>query len=629
LNAFFIEALHQYGYPALWLIVFVAAVGAPVSGNLLLYAAGAFAAFGDFNIIILFFVGLSSAVMGDGAAYLLGWKIGAPLINWLETQKRFRFISPRAIARGRNYFNRRAGWAIFLTRFLILVLGGPINWLAGAERYPYRRFLLWDVSGQILGAVIPLGVGYVFAASWGEAESIFGAFSGLALAFIAALIIVVLVFQKIRANKGAEREGIYAVSLLNEKNMEYEVQLRETLSDQAQTQTNRAGQSLESIDEVVQALKPPILILFSHSGGGHLNLAQALKDILEARYTVTIADPQSRGVERFYTFVSRRFVKFLDWQYIWTDSKVAAWWLQNILVILGHKRMTSIIERVQPKLIIATHAMLSYAVARANESSVEHIPLVFQLTDLERVHLTWFTEKHADAYLAPTREIFVQALEQGINKEHLYLTGRPVRHQFTEIIPDTRASTLTDLGLDPQIFTLFLQGGAKGSAGVDRIIKNICAIDVPIQIILAAGDNRQMAERYAHTEHISILPFTTKIAPYMAAADIIVGKAGASFISEAFLLEKPFLVTAIISAQEGPSLKFIERYNLGWVCLETEAQQALLTKLATNHTMLAEKVQSIRTYKTWNMQANQEIGTIIDRLLMKGVDLLEVSSQTE
>jgi membrane protein DedA with SNARE-associated domain len=54
-------------------------------------------------------------------------------------------------------FRRRAAWAIFISRCLIVVLGGPINWLAGAERYSYRRFLHWDICGQLLGAIIPLG----------------------------------------------------------------------------------------------------------------------------------------------------------------------------------------------------------------------------------------------------------------------------------------------------------------------------------------------------------------------------------------------------------------------------------------------------------------------------------------
>ena len=203
MNAFFIDALQQYGYPILWLIVFVAAVGAPISGNLLLYAAGAFAAFGDFNIFILFPVAVSAAVLGDNLGYFIGWRVGVPLLTWLERQKRFPFISASALERGREYFRRRTAWAIFITRFLILVLGGPINFLAGVERYPYRNFLFWDVSGQILGAIIPLGLGYIFAASWEQVAGVFGAFSSLFLVLLVAIILSVVLVRRIRQSTAA------------------------------------------------------------------------------------------------------------------------------------------------------------------------------------------------------------------------------------------------------------------------------------------------------------------------------------------------------------------------------------------------------------------------------------------
>ena len=203
MNPFLIGALQHYGYPALWLIVFVAAVGAPISGSLLLFAAGAFAALGDLNIVILFPVALSAAVMGDNLGYFIGRRIGTPLLVWLERQKRFRFISPRTIARGRAYFVRRTAWAIFITRFLIVALGGPINLLAGMEHYPYRDFLFWDVCGQILGAIISLGLGYVFAASWEEVAGLFGALSGLVLALLVAGALCVLLVRKIRQRRRA------------------------------------------------------------------------------------------------------------------------------------------------------------------------------------------------------------------------------------------------------------------------------------------------------------------------------------------------------------------------------------------------------------------------------------------
>lgn len=190
-----------------------------------------------------------------------------------------------------------------------------------------------------------------------------------------------------------------------------------------------------------------------------------------------------------------------------------------------------------------------------------------------------------------------------------------MRRQFLEVFPGRRSETLAALDFDPTIFTIFLQGGAKGSAGVDRTIESLLSTGMPVQIILAAGNNKSLAARYTGIERIRALPFTEIIAPYMAAADVIAGKAGASFISEAFMLEKPFLITAFIPGQETPNLQFIEQHNLGWVCLETSAQKELLIKLASNPGMIAEKEGSIRAYKTWYMRANQHIGSIIDQLL--------------
>jgi membrane-associated protein len=210
LSAFFISALQHYGYPALWLVVFVAAAGAPISGSLLLFAAGAFAAFGDLNIFILYPVALSAAVMGDNLTYLIGRRLGEALVTWIGRQKRFRWITPQALERGRIYFRARARWAIFITRFLIVALGGPINLLAGLELYPYRSFLFWDVSGQMLSAAISLGLGFAFAESWEEVAGLFGAFSSLVLAGIVGAFLIVMLVRRVRQRKRASETDVDA-----------------------------------------------------------------------------------------------------------------------------------------------------------------------------------------------------------------------------------------------------------------------------------------------------------------------------------------------------------------------------------------------------------------------------------
>lgn len=220
MNAFFVDAVLRYGYPVLWLIVFVAAVGVPVSGSLLLFASGAFAAFGDFNVIVLFPVALSAAVMGDNLSYFIGRRVGISLLGWLERQKRFRFITPESLERGRIYFRKRAAWSIFITRFFIVALGGPINIVAGLEQYPYPRFLLWDISGQFLGALIPLSLGFIFAQSWEEVASLFGAISSLFLVLLVALFLLVMLVRRIRQRREAGQHLLDAANEADQSQQE-------------------------------------------------------------------------------------------------------------------------------------------------------------------------------------------------------------------------------------------------------------------------------------------------------------------------------------------------------------------------------------------------------------------------
>ncbi len=210
MNAFFISALQLYGYPVLWVIVFVAAAGVPISGSLLLFAAGAFAALGDFNLLALFLVALSAAVLGDTLGYIIGLRVGSLLLLWFERQKRWRWFAPQTLEQGRVYFRQKAAWAIFITRFLIVALGGPINFLAGIEQYPYRKFLVWDVSGQILSVLLSLGLGYIFAESWEEVAAVFGAFSSLLLALLVVIGLSVWLVHKIRQSRKKRAKELMA-----------------------------------------------------------------------------------------------------------------------------------------------------------------------------------------------------------------------------------------------------------------------------------------------------------------------------------------------------------------------------------------------------------------------------------
>lgn len=193
--------LQQYGYPALALSILIASAGVPLPISFVLLAAGAFSALGDFNIFLLLLIALSASVCGDSIGYLIGRFGGSKLLNWLSRQQRSRFVSTGTLARieqSRAYFHQRGGWAIFLSRFLLSGLGGTVNLLAGAEFYPYPRFLLLDISGEFIGALIPLTLGYAFGASWEAIGDILAGVSGFITALAITLYVTMLLIRMVR-----------------------------------------------------------------------------------------------------------------------------------------------------------------------------------------------------------------------------------------------------------------------------------------------------------------------------------------------------------------------------------------------------------------------------------------------
>lgn len=192
--------LQTYGYVALWPLVFIAAVGAPLPIALVLLAAGALAALGDFNIFLLTIIALTASVAGDNTGYLVGRKWGSRALDWLERSRLGRrFLPPRSIERSRAYFRQRGGWAVFFSRFLVAALGGVINLLAGSELYPYRAFLAYDIAGEAAGAAIPLTLGFAFSASWEEIGDIFGSLSLLFIAIFIAIVLFIVFLHYLRS----------------------------------------------------------------------------------------------------------------------------------------------------------------------------------------------------------------------------------------------------------------------------------------------------------------------------------------------------------------------------------------------------------------------------------------------
>lgn len=359
-----------------------------------------------------------------------------------------------------------------------------------------------------------------------------------------------------------------------------------------------------------------ILLLTSKTGGGHISLAEALRDRLEQYYALEIVDPQPRFFHLHYRLLSRYALWLWSAEFRLSDAPRQALVAHRLFTCLVAGELTRVIERVQPAMIITTYPFLTYEVMQVLTKITAHIPFVMLFSDPNGVHASWLTERRATAVLATTRETYEQALAAGFDPERLYSVGWPVRSQFLRAASETqRGEMLKQLGLNPARFTLFLQGGGEGAAQFGRTVERVLGISQDLQVILATGTNQALLTHFKSVRNLYALPFTKEIAPFMAAADVIMGKAGPNMLFESVTLGKPFIATAYIPGQEMANLEFIRRHRLGWVALDAEQQRTLLLKLLADRSELQAMAEMVARYRQWNTYANERIVPLLSYIL--------------
>ena len=360
-----------------------------------------------------------------------------------------------------------------------------------------------------------------------------------------------------------------------------------------------------------------ILILTSRTGGGHVSLAESLRDRLEERYAIEIVDPQPAFFHLHYRLVSRYALWLWSAEFQYTDTPRRALFAHRVFTRLVARQLHALVARIQPVCIITTYPFLSYEVMRVLEQRNARIPFAMLLADPNDVHASWLTERHAAAIFAPTRETYTQCLQADIDPQRVHLTGWPVRNQFYHAERISRAETLKKLQLDPNRFTVFLQGGGEGAAKFGRTVETVLSSAENVQVILATGTNTALLNRFSNVKNLHALPFTKDIATYMTAADVIMGKAGPNMLFESVTLGKPFIATAYIPGQEEVNLDFIRRHSLGWVALASTQQHTLVQELASTPSTLHAMQASVQAYRDWNTSATQALVPLIENLLCR------------
>jgi membrane protein DedA with SNARE-associated domain len=180
-----LAALLTYGLPVLFGVILICSVGIPFPISLMLVAAGSFVEQGEMKLWQVIAVASGGAVIGDHIAYGLSRWGGRRLINRIS-----RTIGiENKIKEAEALTKRWSGAGIFFSRWLITALGPWVNVASGIAGYPWRRFLLWDVLGQVLWVVLYVCIGYAFSNRVQAIAEILGNLTWVVVGLIVAVIL--------------------------------------------------------------------------------------------------------------------------------------------------------------------------------------------------------------------------------------------------------------------------------------------------------------------------------------------------------------------------------------------------------------------------------------------------------
>jgi membrane-associated protein len=187
-------------YGMLFVIVF-AETGLVVTpilpGDSLLFAAGALAATGALNPVVVVLVLLVAAIAGDAVNYAVGRAIG-PRIFTAHDASSFlhRLLNRDHLIKAHAFFEKYGGKAVVLGRFVPIVRTF-VPFVAGAGAMTYATFALYNVVGGIAWVGICVGAGYAF----GNVPVVKENFSLVALGIIFVSLLPA-VFEFLKSRRG-------------------------------------------------------------------------------------------------------------------------------------------------------------------------------------------------------------------------------------------------------------------------------------------------------------------------------------------------------------------------------------------------------------------------------------------
>ena len=350
-----------------------------------------------------------------------------------------------------------------------------------------------------------------------------------------------------------------------------------------------------------------VLILTASYGSGHNEAARALAIALAAQGAEPIVVDHFRACapavfdrlsRAAYLALLRHAPALWGLAYELGDRLASDSWLTFGASHVGGSALAALLDRLAPDAVLTVHATPAVIMAELAASGRRLPPHVTVVTDFV-AHSQWMAAAGIDRYCVAADEVGREFVARGIPRQRIDVTGVPVRPEFGIAVDGTEARQA--LGLDDRAPVVLAMSGSWGSLGrLPQVARVLLATERPVQGLLVAGhDARLEATLAAQTagSRLRTVGFVPDVRRLMAAADLLITKAGGMTLAEALAAETPLLLYGSLPGQERRNERFASRAGIALVARDRRHLAALVDRALGDRGLLETLRERMRAHR--------------------------------
>ncbi|MBI3966656.1 MAG: glycosyltransferase [Chloroflexi bacterium] len=334
------------------------------------------------------------------------------------------------------------------------------------------------------------------------------------------------------------------------------------------------------------------LLLYCKAGGGHLSVTRAIAGAASRRFGNDLrlhlvdgyagALPPARYTPDLYAKLTVHAPRLWGFGYHVSNGPAAK--IVDVLnLVQTWRTLHREVDAAKPDVVVVLAPCFGLV---AHWLTARRVPIVTVATDLAELHRNWFGCPRGP-YLVATDWSARSCEQNGIAPERIKVTGLPLRPEFERPAPD-REATRTKLGLDPKRPTCLIVGGAMGAGGVAASARRIAQLAPEVQLICVAGNNERLRRRLVSLRLPGLVRgFAHDVPELVAAADVVISKAGPTTIAEALTFGRPLVVSGALPGQEESNTRLVAEREAALVGFGPERTATAVRQILDDRSLAA------------------------------------------